>query len=279
MGRGSHAGEPARGPQMVDLHCHILPGLDDGPSTLEAAVDLGRAAAAAGVDTVVATPHVREDYPFPIALIDERVDAVRSALGRAGIPLRILSGGELALSMIPELDDGHLARLCLGEGRYLLVESPYTQAPSLLETALFDLQLRGFRPLLAHPERSVNFLRDPDRLERLVEKGVLCSVTAMSVAGAFGDTIRDFTSRLFAAGAVHNVASDAHDAARRGPGFDAALEELEKRMEGGLEAARWFTEDAARAIAAGDELPGRPPAFRSGGFGWRRFKGRVGLGH
>ena len=111
------------------------------------------------------------------------------------------------------------------------MESPYTQAPSLLETVLFELQVRGFRPVLAHPERSMTFLHDRARLERLVEKGVVCSVTAMSVSGAFGTSIKAYTLRLFAAGVVHNIASDAHDATRRAPGFQRALAVLESEFD------------------------------------------------
>jgi protein-tyrosine phosphatase len=262
---------------MVDLHCHILPGLDDGAQSMNDAVDLARAAQAAGIDTVVATPHVRDDYPFPLSLIPERVAQVQSALSEAGVAVKVLPGAEVSLSKLPDLDDETLSELCLGASRYLLVESPYTRAPALLETALFNLQLRGFRPMLAHPERSGSFITDPARLEQLAERGVLSSVTAMSVAGAFGTTVRDFAARLFASGVVHNIASDSHDAMRRAPGFDAALEQLAPRLEGGAPAARWFTEDVPRAIVGGREIPGVPPTLTSKASGWRRLKERVGL--
>jgi len=97
------------------------------------------------------------------------------------------------------------------------------------------------------------------------------------VAGAFGTTVRDFAARLFASGVVHNIASDSHDAMRRAPGFDAALEQLAPRLEGGAPAARWFTEDVPRAIVGGREIPGVPPTLTSKASGWRRLKERVGL--
>lgn len=257
---------------MVDLHCHILPGLDDGPPTLDASLDLARAASDAGIGTVVATPHIRDDYPFAIELIEQRVGELRVALGDAGIDVEVVSGGEVDLSKLVELDDESLATLCLGEGRYLLVESPYTKAPSLLETALYELQLRGFRPVLAHPERSRTFLSDRARLERLVEGGVLCSVTAMSLTGGFGRTIRDFTLDLFTTGLVHNIASDAHDAVGRAPGFGGALACLESQLGGDAQALTWFTEDAGRAILEGRVLPAGPVLSKSRGAGWRRMK-------
>jgi protein-tyrosine phosphatase len=264
---------------MVDLHCHILPGLDDGAQTLEDAVDLARAAEDAGIDTIVATPHIREDYPFPLDLIAERAGEVRASLAQAGIAVQLLTAGELALTKIPDLDDDELTALCLGNGPYLLIESPYTQqVPSLLETALFNVQLRGFKPVLAHPERSPSFMSDATRLERLAERGVLCSVTAMSVTGAFGERVRDFTSRLFAAGIVHNVASDSHDASRRGPGLAGALAELAKGLEGGAGSAGWFTEAAPRAILDGTDLPEGPPPYADRRSSWRRLRAKVRLG-
>lgn len=262
---------------MVDLHCHILPGLDDGAATIEHALELARAAQAAGIDTVVATPHIRDDYPFPLELIAERLSELQGALRHAEIEVNVVAGGEVALSKLPELDDEQLAPLCLGQGRYLLVESPYTHAPSLLETALFDLQVRGFRPVLAHPERSVTFLGDRARLEALVEQGVACSVTAMSVAGGFGTAIRDFTMDLFASGLVHNIASDSHDAGRRAPGFGAAFERMEDTLDCAAEEAHWFVEDAPRALCEGRELPGQSPSLTIRRTGWTRIKGCVGL--
>ena len=262
---------------MVDLHCHILPGLDDGAATMEDALELARAARTAGIDTMVATPHIRDDHPFPLELIPERLDELQEALRGAGIDLEVKAGGELAISKIPELDDEQLAALCLGKGRYLLVESPYTQAPSLVEPALFNLQVRGFIPVLAHPERSPTFFRDRGRLEALVERGVACSVTAMSVAGGFGTAVRDFTMELLTSGLVHNIASDSHGVNRRAPGFAPALDRMEAMLDGGAQGTRWFVEDAPRAICEGRELPAGPPSLTMRPTGWRRIKARVGL--
>lgn len=261
---------------MVDLHCHILPGLDDGPATMEAALDVARAAEAAGILTVVATPHIRDDHPFPLDLIDRRLDALREALRDAAIDLEIVGGGEVSVPKRMELDDAALEKLCLGDGRYLLVETPYTLAPSLFETALFDVQVRGFRPVLAHPERSPTFLDDHDRLERLVERGVLCSVTAMSVAGAFGRTVQAFAVRLFATGLVHNIASDAHDATRRAPGFERAFTALRRVFADQTASPEWFTKEAPRAILEGCDLPAGTPLLRKAS-SWKRMRERVGL--
>ena len=262
---------------MVDLHSHILPGLDDGAPTLKQSLELARAAEAAGIDTIAATPHIRDDHAFPLELIEDRLDTLRVALREAEIDLQVVGGGEVSITKVAELHDDTLATLCLGEGRYLLVESPYTQAPLLLETVLFDLQVRGFRPVLAHPERSMTFLHDRARLERLVEKGVVCSVTAMSLTGAFGTSIKAYTLQLFAAGVVHNIASDAHDATRRMPGFQGALEVLESEFDGTAAAGGWFTEETGRAIVEGRDLPDGPPILVPRPTGWKRMRERVGI--
>jgi protein-tyrosine phosphatase len=262
---------------MVDLHSHILPGLDDGAANIEQSLDIARVAEAAGVDTLAATPHIRDDHAFSLDLIEDRLGALRTALQEAEIAVQIVRGGEVSLSKVAEFKDEALETLCIGDGRYLLVESPYTEAPSLLEKVLFDLQVRGFKPILAHPERSMSFLHDRARLERLVENGVVCSVTAMSLTGAFGTSIRAYTLRLFAAGLVHNIASDAHDATRRAPGFQSALAVLESELDGAPAAAGWFTEETGRAIVQGRDLPGEPPVLLPRPTGWKRMKERVGL--
>src|SRR5439155_8663147 len=170
---------------VIARHCHLLHGLDDGPSDLAESLAMARVAVEEGIETIVATPHIREDHPFPLELVAERLEELRGALASEAIPLRVLGGGEVAISKASELDDAALRAACLGDGPYLLVETPYTEATDLLENTLFDLQVRGFKPLLAHPERGPSFLSDPDRLRALVERGVLCSLTADSLAGRF----------------------------------------------------------------------------------------------
>jgi protein-tyrosine phosphatase len=253
---------------LIDLHCHILPALDDGPADLGGSLALAAHAADAGIETIVATPHIREDHPFPLELIPQRVSEVNDALQRAGTQVTVVAGGEIAISRVSDLDDATLGALCLGDGRYALIETPYTSVGSLLEETLFDLQTRHVRPILAHPERSPSFIGDADRLAALVERGVLCSVTAASLAGRFGSTVRGFSIELYERGLIHDVASDAHDARRRPPELRPAFESLERESPGVLEQAAWYTREAPRAILAGGELPERPePIARRRGLG------------
>lgn len=243
---------------MIDLHSHILPGLDDGAPDLAASVSMARFAAADGVHTMVATPHVREDFPYPLGEIHSRTAQLNEALRSRGTGLRVIKGAEVAVSKLLDLDDSTLGSLCLGDGPYVLVESPYQRATDLFEQSLFDLQVRGFQAVLAHPERSPSFQRHPDRLATLVERGVLCSITSASMSGRFGNTVQRFTRVLFERGLVHDVASDAHDSTKRPPGLLAGFRVLERELPGILDQAPWFTNDAPAAILAGERLPPRP---------------------
>ena len=241
---------------VIDLHCHLLPGVDDGPATLEESVAMARAAATAGTSTIVATPHIRGDYPLEPSELEPRAEALRQALHQAGVRLRVLTAGEVAISKLHDLADADLQKLRLGEGSYMLVESPYTDVGDLLETALFYLQLRGFTPLLAHPERAPAFQANPDRLAALVERGMLCSITAASMRGAFGRAVQAFARRLLESRLVHDVSSDAHDSRRRPPDLIAGFEALGGRFPS---QADWYTRISPAAILAG-EHPGAPPA-------------------
>jgi protein-tyrosine phosphatase len=248
--------------RVIDLHCHILPGLDDGPVSLDQSLAMARAAQDEGILTSVATPHVRDDYPFELREIAVRTGELRRSLAEARIELRLTTGAEIALSKLPELDRETLGELCLGAGDYVLVESPYTYATDSLENMLFDLQLVGLHPILAHPERCPSFLTDIDRLTRLVDRGALCSITSASMAGRFGQVIQGFTVAMLTGGLVHNVASDAHDHSYRAPTLRAGFERLETQLPGILDQAVWFTSEVPEAILAGHELPAPPPRLR-----------------
>jgi protein-tyrosine phosphatase len=223
---------------------------------------------------MVATPHIREDYPFDLALVAERTDALNARLEEGGVELRVVPGGEVALSKLSQLTRDELRDLTLASSRALLVESPYQAATDTVEDALFKVQLAGFHPILAHPERSPSFMKDPDRLEALVERGILCSVTAASMAGRFGRTVQRFTRLLFERGMVHDVASDSHDIGRRAPGLTAGFRLLDQHLPGVLGQIDWFTRDAPAAILEDRPLPARPQieAPRRGLFGALRSR-------
>ena len=244
---------------MIDLHSHILPGLDDGPATMEGSLELARAAVAAGTRTILATPHIHHDPRIDPALIAAGIDALRAALAAAEIPLEVLPGGEIAISRLSDLDDDMLRALALGGGPYVLVESPFSPAVGDFEPMVLDLHARGHRVLLAHPERCPAFQRDPPRLEALVDAGALVQITAGSMAGGFGSSVRRFTTTLLREGLVHVVASDAHDNLRRPPGLQAGFPLLERDLPGLAAHSAWLTELVPRAVLDGAPLPPRPP--------------------
>jgi protein-tyrosine phosphatase len=243
---------------VIDLHAHILPRVDDGPDSIEEAVELARASVDAGTRVLAATSHVSHMFPIDPGVFPARLAEVREALQDVEVPLELVSGGELAPSRVGDLDDDALRALSLGGGPYLLVECPFSPVSAELEPLVFELQQRGWRILLAHPERSAAFHRAPERLARLVDRGALVQVTAGSLTGQFGQTARRFSVSALQDGLVHVLASDAHDATDRPPGMTAGLVAAERDLPGIGAQAEWLTEEVPAAILAGDELPPRP---------------------
>jgi protein-tyrosine phosphatase len=243
---------------MIDLHSHILPGVDDGPADMDGSIALLRAAAASGTETIVATPHLREDYVEDPDRIAPAVARLREAARSAEVPVEIVAGAEVAGTKLPDLDQAALRQLCLGDGPYILVESPYVHLPRHFADSVVDLEISGLRPVLAHPERCSAFLQDRSLLLDLDERGVLCSVTAGSMAGRFGSRVRDMAVWMFAAGLVHNVASDAHDVVGRPPGLRDGFDKLDAVLPGVGDQVDWYTHHAPAAMLAGKELPERP---------------------
>lgn len=245
---------------MIDLHCHILPGLDDGPATMDDSLALAAAAASGGTSTVVATPHISWDWPDnDAATIAAGVRALNEALYHAEIPLDVLAGGEIALSRAADLEFAELEALRLGGGPWLLVECPLTVVAPGFQQGVSRLQSQGHRVLLAHPERCPAIQRDPQLLAELVRGGARTSVTACAFTGSFGRTVRRFAFELLRQGLVHDVASDAHDAVRRPPALEALLE-----AAGLAEHATRLAREAPEAILRGTALPAASRGSRKG---------------
>ncbi len=238
---------------MIDLHCHVLAGIDDGPRTIEESIALARAAADNGTSTLLATPHVSRRYPNAPDTIARLVDELNGRIASEGIKLEVLPGAEIAISYVRDIEPASLARLGLGGSSWLLVEPPFTPTVTGFEPILSGLQHAGHRIVLAHPERCPAFHREPDVLASLVRGGVLTSVTAGALVGSFGGDVRRFALELVRDGLVHNVASDAHDAIRRPPSIAAELEQagLDPLLD-------WLTRAVPAAILADEAPPERP---------------------
>jgi protein-tyrosine phosphatase len=249
---------------VIDLHSHVLPGVDDGCRTLDESLALARAAAAEGVTALAATPHVRLDYPTTPETMERLVADVQTAVDDAGVPLRILRGGEISLELLDGLEPDALRRFGLGGNpNVVLLEFPYAGWPLGLDGAVYRLQANGKTVVLAHPERNGEVQADVRLLEELVARGVLVQVTAASVDGRLGGAARRAARLLLERGLVHLLASDAHAPDVRQVGFRPAVAAV-----GNAALARWLTADAPRALVAGEPLPERPAPTRTR-WSWR----------
>ena len=245
---------------MLDLHAHILPGIDDGPDTLDESVDFARAAVEDGIRVLAATPHVREDYPTTPDAMEHALAEVRAAVAAAGLALEVLGGAEVAVDRLGGLDAETRSRFGLaGNPAYLLVEFPYAGWPLALADEVLRLRAARVTPVLGHPERNLDVQEAPDRLRPLVDAGALVQLTAASLDGRFGRRARRTSLELLELELAHLVASDGHGPAIREVGLSSAREAL-----GDERLAEWLVEGVPGAIVADAPLPERPrrPARR-----------------
>jgi len=208
---------------------------------------------------VVATPHVSPRYPNRPEAIAEGVATMRAALAEAEIELELLAGAEVAFEPALELPDAVLRELTLGDSSCLLLESPLAPVVgAVFERCVDELQGRGYRILLAHPERAPAFLARPGRLRALVEAGALCSVTAGALTGSFGAAPGWYALELLRDGLVHSVDSDAHHATGRPPGLRQGLQAAAEKLPELTARAGWLTTEAPAALLADAPLPPLP---------------------
>ncbi len=239
---------------MIDLHSHILRGIDDGARTLEDSLEIARAAVSGGITLIAGTPHVRDDWPTDAGVMEYRVSELRAELEQAGIPLDVRGGGEIAMEWLARLPVEELRRFGLGGNpRYLLVETPYYGWPLGLADALFSLRASGITPVLAHPERNAEVQLQPESLAPFVQWGVLVQVTAASVDGRIGRRAQECGLTLVERGLAHLLASDAHHASVRAVGMAEAAEAV-----GGGALAAWLTREVPAAIVGDSQIPPRP---------------------
>lgn len=256
---------------MIDLHCHVLPGIDDGAPTIDDSIAMLDAYAGLGVRTVVATPHLTVPLdPEYAARIDAAVAEVAPLARQRGIFLA--RGFEIALA--PD-SARHIAvdhRLTLAGSDVVMVDLPFTEWPLYADDALFAVQATGYRVLLAHPERYPGIQDDPAKAEDLVARGILLQVTIGSFAGAFGSRARRSAEELLARGLVHILATDAHSAGHRMAAVPAGLARL-RQLAGEAQVQR-ATVEAPASLLNGDPAPA---PIRSRQRSWReRLRNRIG---
>ncbi|WP_209300553.1 tyrosine-protein phosphatase [Lentibacillus salicampi] len=216
---------------MIDIHCHILPGIDDGAKTIAVTLDMAKTAVDQGIHHIVATPHhcngkynnVKKDILKYTSVLNEK-------LTEEAIPLTILPGQETRINgdMVEGLEQGEI--LPINEHtKYVFVEFPSGHIPEYSKQLLFDIQLKGYKPVIVHPERNRELMEHPDKLYHMVEKGALSQVTASSLCGKFGKKIQKFSHQLIETSLTHFIASDAHNTSTRGFYLKDAYDELHKQ--------------------------------------------------
>ncbi len=250
---------------MIDIHCHILPGVDDGAQDMEQALELARALVADGTSAAVATPHAFKGlYEATDEEVRAAYDALRDELARQGIPLRLELGREKAVADIDVAEIAQLRACAITPaGRYLLVETSLVEPPPMLAEVLFRVALGGFAPIVAHPERVVAYQRRPSLFEPLARQRILAQLDAASLLGRHGRLARRTARTFLQRGWAQLVASDAHGPGRKYYSLRAAAEVAASWL--GEEAARVLTEDNPAAVLEGREVREIPCAARGRG--------------
>jgi protein-tyrosine phosphatase len=239
---------------MVDLHSHILAGVDDGARSLEDSVEIAIAAVRDGTTVMAATPHVRDDFPTAATTMKRLVLELNETLRRKSIPLEILGGAEIAIPQLQALRGEELRQLALADNpHYLLVEFPYLGWPLSLETEIWNFAQRGIKLVLAHPERNPEVQSNPASVAPFVAAGALVQLTAASVDGRHGRHNKRTAHRLIDAECAHLIASDAHWPGLRRAGMNSAAAAV-----GDTWLANWLVHDVPAAIVDNSAIPTRP---------------------
>ena len=246
---------------MVDLHSHILPQIDDGSDSFEESLLMLKRAAMSGVDTIVATPHwLPGSFMVSNGQRDVLVDKLQMMTDEAGISIKIVPGRECYFA--PELFgfDEDFNNFTVGRmGRYLLIESPMQQIPSYVDQMVFDIQVRGIIPIIAHVERYADVISDPNVVLKFIENGCLIQVNMGSIRGRYGPNVQDTALALLSHHMVHIVASDMHTS--HSTPLGEGLMELNRVV--GVEEARELVDARPRAVVEGVPVSKREPLVYS----------------
>ena len=254
--------ETGKAKGMIDIHCHILPNMDDGPASLGESLAMCRAATRDGIRIIVATPHFKPGtYEFTRATILDNIKVLQAAVKQEGLNLTILPGAEVTVS--PEMQTYLTPErgLTINGGRYFLVEFSSNSVPSQWDTFLLSFLASGMTPIIAHPERNAWFMTHPEALSAAVKNGILVQITAASLTGGFGEEAQDFSIRLLRRNLVHAIASDGHSADLRPPRLAEAVSLAAEVV--GKEMARALVTSIPQAIILDRKIPAREPlAYR-----------------
>lgn len=217
---------------MIDLHCHILPGIDDGAKTMDDSIAMAHVAVAEGITHILATPHYKNNrWTNERAVVLEGVAAVQKELDNRNIPLTLFPGQEVRIvgELMDDIEKNKI-QFIDETNQYLMIEFPTATVPAFTDSLFFELQKSGVTPIIVHPERNHAILNDSTILADLVEKGALAQLTAGSYTGSFGKKIQKFSKQLIEANLVHFIASDAHNTTTRTFYMKEAYKKLEKEF-------------------------------------------------
>lgn len=263
-----HPAEP-----FIDIHCHLLPGIDDGARSWDESLEMARMAVQNGIGTIVATPHQGGTFAHNSAeIILERVEELKQQLFAHHVPLRVLPGADVRFGtdLLREIVRGSTLTLA-NHRRQILIDLPherYVPMPAMLA----DLQAGDIAVVLSHPERNQGLLKRRELVEQLVDQGCLMQVTAGSLLGTFGPQCQDLAVWMLGRGLVHFVATDAHGMHSRRPLLHRAYERLID-LVGREEAIELCCRNPARVVAGEHVTPGRRPLRAHGkGSRWFRWK-------
>jgi protein-tyrosine phosphatase len=239
---------------MIDIHSHILPGLDDGSKSIEESVMMLRQAAASGTTDIVASPHANQEYEFDPLTVEQKISELHAA---AGDSPQIHFGCDFHLTL-ENIEDclRSPGKYSINHRGYLLIEFSDFFIPKNIDEVFAQMMRVGLRPIVTHPERNQLLQRRLPELEQWVAQGIHMQVTAQSLMGRFGKTANKCAHELMSRGLVHFLASDAHDTKWRTTALDAAMRYVEKEF--GAEAALRVFEDNPRAVLAGVPITSAP---------------------
>ena len=213
---------------MIDLHCHILPKIDDGARDLEAALKMAAIAVEDGVETIVATPHVL-DLPILMKEVESRIAELASNLSAKQLALKILPGAEVSIFAFSQIKD--IKEYTINKSDYILVEFPYLNIPDYFDDILFNIAANGLKPILAHPERNPEIIKNPSRLKRFLKNDTYVQITAASITGVFGTAIKKCSEYLLENDLVTIVATDAHSTRKRPPILSNAYDYVKNHLD------------------------------------------------
>jgi protein-tyrosine phosphatase len=242
---------------MIDLHCHMLPGIDDGAADLDVSLGMAEASVADGVSVLACTPHILPGlYHNSGPQIRRATQELQNALDQEGIPLRLVTGADnhVVPDFVAGLQSGRLLTLC--DSRYVLVEPPHHTEPPQMEAFFFNLLVAGYVPILTHPERLTWVPARYESIRRLVQGGVWMQITSGSLTGAFGRTAQYWAERMLDEGCVHILATDSHDCEKRPPRLSRGRDFAAARV--GAEEAEHLVLTRPRGVIA-NELPSNLP--------------------